>query len=66
MLGRVRDLVGALGWTGALTVQTKVDARDGKAKLMEVNGRAGTHLWYFTELGVNAPLFALRAERGEI
>lgn len=65
MLGKVEDLVGALGWTGALTVQTKLDARDGKAKLMEVNGRVGTHLWYLTELGVNAPWFALRAERGE-
>jgi carbamoyl-phosphate synthase large subunit len=62
MLGMVEDLARALGWRGALTVQTKVDARDGKTKLMEVNGRLGTHLWYLCELGVNAPLFALQTE----
>ncbi len=65
MLGKVEELAGALGWRGGLTVQTKIDVRDGKAKLMEANGRLGTHLWYLTELGANAPLFSIYPERGE-
>ena len=62
MLGKVEELAGALGWRGGLTVQTKIDARDGKVKLMEANGRLGTHLWYLTELGANAPLLSVQPE----
>jgi biotin carboxylase len=61
----VRRLVDGLGWRGALTVQTKLDPRDGTLKLMEINPRLGSHLWYRTELGINEPLHCVRIERGE-
>jgi len=54
-----------LGWWGGITVQTKIDPRDGLPKLMEVNPRLGHHLWYRTELGINAPLMCVRIARGE-
>ena len=31
-------------------VQTKIDARDGTPKLMEINPRLGSHTWYTTEM----------------
>jgi predicted ATP-grasp superfamily ATP-dependent carboligase len=54
-----------VGWWGGATIQTKVDARDGQPKLMEINPRLGTHLWYRTELGINEPLLCLQIARGE-
>jgi carbamoyl-phosphate synthase large subunit len=65
MIDKVEALIGALGWRGALTIQTKIDARDGKAKLMEVNGRLGSTLWFTTVLGINAPLFSIFVDRGQ-
>lgn len=62
---RVRDLVERLGWHGGLTLQTKVDARDGSLKLMEINPRLGSHLWYTTEMGINTPLMCYRGYCGE-
>ncbi len=62
---RVRDLVSKLNWHGGLTVQTKIDARDGLPKLMEINPRMGSHLWYTTEMGINTPLMYLRSFNGE-
>ena len=58
-------LVRHMGWWGGATVQTKIDARDGLPKLMEVNPRLGTHLWYRTSLGINEPLLCLKIARGE-
>ena len=62
---RVLDLLRHMGWWGGATVQTKIDARDGQLKLMEVNPRLGNNLWYRTELGINHPLQCLRIARGE-
>ena len=50
---------------GGVTVQTKIDPRDGRPKLMEVNPRLGVHLWYRSELGLNEPLACLQLARGE-
>jgi hypothetical protein len=61
----VRKLVREMGWSGGLTLQTKVDIRDGLPKLLEINPRLGLHLWYRTELGANEPLMCLRIARGE-
>lgn len=61
----VERLVAGLNWKGALTVQTKIDARDGIPKLMEINPRLGSHLWYRTEMGINEPLHCLMVEAGE-
>jgi predicted ATP-grasp superfamily ATP-dependent carboligase len=59
------DLLAKLGWWGGATVQTKLDARDGEIKLMEINPRLGTHLWYRTELGINEPLMCIRIAKRE-
>ncbi len=59
------SLVSHMGWWGGATVQTKLDARDGQLKLMEVNPRLGANLWYRTELGINEPLLCLKIARGE-
>lgn len=59
------EVVARMGWWGGATLQTKLDARDGVFKLMEVNPRLGTHLWYRTELGINEPLMTLKIGRGE-
>ena len=63
--GEVHALVRELGIWGAMTVQTIVDARDGKPKLMEINPRFGHNLWYRTELGINEPLIYLRLAQGQ-
>lgn len=62
---RVIELVRELNWTGGLTVQTKIDARDGELKLMEINPRLGSHTWYTTEMGINTPLMQVKSFRGE-
>lgn len=62
-LSQVKDLVEALGVRGALTVQTKIDARDGTPKLMEINTGIRTRCWYWLGLGVNSPLHCVEIER---
>jgi predicted ATP-grasp superfamily ATP-dependent carboligase len=54
-----------INWWGGVTVQHKVDPRDGQPKLMEINPRLGINLWYRTELGINVPLMCLQIARGE-
>jgi biotin carboxylase len=58
-------LVRRIGWWGGLTVQTKIDPRDGTPKLMEINPRLGSNLWHRTELGINEPLMCVKIARGE-
>lgn len=62
---QIQAVVREIGWWGGLTIQTKIDARDGVPKLMEFNPRLGTHLWYRTETGGNVPLLCLKIARGE-
>jgi hypothetical protein len=54
-----------LGWWGGITMQTKIDPRDGLPKLLEMNPRLGHHLWYVTSLGINTPLMCLKIARRE-
>ena len=67
--GPISEQAAVLGqhtnWWGGLTVQYKVDPRDGQPKLMEINPRLGESLWYRTELGINEPLMCLQIARGE-
>jgi hypothetical protein len=62
---RVSELVRPLHWHGGLTVQTKIDARDGTPKLMEINPRMGSHTWFATEMGINLPLLQLHSFQGK-
>src|SRR5262245_19024079 len=61
----VRKLVREIGWHGALTLQAKVDIRDGMPKLLEMNPRLVLRHWYRTDLACNEPLMCLRIARGE-
>jgi predicted ATP-grasp superfamily ATP-dependent carboligase len=64
-LDELHALLRELGLWGGYTIQTKVDPRDGRPKLMEINARLGQHLWWRTRLGVNEPLALLQIARGE-
>ena len=64
-LPKATALVRSFGWWGGLNVQTKIDPRDGRPKLMEVNPRLGHHLWYMTALGINVPLMCIKIARRE-
>jgi len=65
----VRDqttrLLTGLGWWGAANVDWKRDARDGKAKLLEVNARIGASVWAAAAAGVNVPLILARVALGQ-
>jgi carbamoylphosphate synthase large subunit len=52
-----------LGWWGGITLQTKVDPRDGLPKLLETNPRLGHHLWYRSAVAINEPLMCLQIAR---
>ena len=65
-LPKIQALMHEIGTWGGFTVQTKTDSRDGLPKLMEVNPRLGTRLWYRTMAGVNEPLLLLQAARGDV
>jgi predicted ATP-grasp superfamily ATP-dependent carboligase len=64
-LDEVRALLRELGIWGGMTLQTIVDQRDDKPKLMEINPRFGHNLWYRTVLGMNEPLMFLRIANGQ-
>ena len=64
-MNEVRALLRELGIWGGMTIQTVVDERDGKPKLMEINPRFGHNLWYRTVLGVNEPMMFLRIAQGQ-
>jgi hypothetical protein len=64
-VNELRNLVRALRLWGGYTVQTKVDARDGSPRLMEINARFGHNLWRRTALGVNEPLILLQLAQGK-
>ena len=64
-LVQVQALLREIGVWGGFTFQTKIDARDGVAKLLEINPRLGKHLWTRTLAGINEPLLLVKAARGE-
>ena len=58
------SLLRALGWTGVAMVEFKVDARDGVAKLMEINGRFWGSLQLAIDAGVDFPAILLDTVTG--
>jgi predicted ATP-grasp superfamily ATP-dependent carboligase len=58
-------LLQAIGWQGPAMVEFKVDRRDGKAKLMEVNGRFWGSLQLAIDAGINFPLLLYRLANEE-
>jgi len=64
-LDKIQAVMREIGTWGGFTFQAKIDARDGTAKLLEINPRLGRHLWSRTLAGVNEPLLLLKAASGE-
>jgi predicted ATP-grasp superfamily ATP-dependent carboligase len=60
-------LLQAIGWQGPAMVEFKLDRRDGRAKLMEVNGRFWGSLQLAIDAGINFPLLLYRlANEGDV
>ncbi|MBE0501804.1 MAG: ATP-grasp domain-containing protein [Desulfuromonadales bacterium] len=57
-------LLSAVGWSGVAMVEFKRDRRDGKAKLMEINGRFWGSLQLAITCGVDFPALLLGALHG--
>jgi len=55
MVDASRQLLAAIGWRGVAMVEFKRDLRDGKAKLMEINGRFWGSLQLAVFCGVDFP-----------
>jgi biotin carboxylase len=64
-LPRVVQLAKELAWYGPMTLQTKIDPRDGLPKLMEINPRLGSGLWVRTEMGMNHPKMSIELARSQ-
>lgn len=64
-LDRATALGNKIGWWGGMTIQMKVDPRDGVPKLMEINPRIGEGRWQLVAGGINEPLLCLKVARGE-
>jgi len=58
-------LLNAAGWQGVAMVEFKVDRRDGRPKLMEVNGRFWGSLQLAIDAGIDFPLMLYRLALGE-
>ncbi|HOS28158.1 MAG TPA: ATP-grasp domain-containing protein [Deltaproteobacteria bacterium] len=58
-------LLSSIGWTGVAMVEFKRDIRDGRPKLMEINGRFWGSLQLAIACGVDFPALLLDYLRGE-
>ena len=59
MVEHAGKLLSAVGWKGVAMVEFKRDNRDGKAKLMEINGRFWGTLQLAVSCGINFPFLYL-------
>jgi predicted ATP-grasp superfamily ATP-dependent carboligase len=64
LLSRAESLLRALKWQGVAMVECKMDSRDGKAYLMEVNGRFWGSLQLAIDAGVDFPVMLVRLALG--
>ncbi|MFW8600786.1 ATP-grasp domain-containing protein [Desulfobacterota bacterium M19] len=65
MVESARRLLAAVGWQGVAMVEFKRDERDGKAKLMEINGRFWGSLQLAISAGIDFPTLLLKLLQGE-
>lgn len=59
MVEAAGKLLSAVGWKGVAMVEFKRDVRDGRAKLIEINGRFWGSLQLAVSSGVDFPVFCL-------
>lgn len=64
MVDDAAKLLSAVDWTGIAMVEFKRDIRDGKAKLMEINGRFWGSLQLAISSGINFPVMSLNYHMG--
>ncbi|MBT1071827.1 carboxylate--amine ligase [Pelotalea chapellei] len=64
MVEDAEKLLSAVDWTGIAMVEFKRDVRDGKAKLMEINGRFWGSLQLAVSSGINFPVLSLEYHLG--
>ncbi len=65
MVESARRLLAAVGWRGVAMVEFKRDERDGKAKLMEINGRFWGSLQLAVSAGIDFPVLLLKLLQGD-
>lgn len=65
MIEASRKLLAAVGWHGVAMVEFKRDERDGRPKLMEINGRFWGSLQLAVASGVDFPVLLLKQVLGE-
>ena len=65
MVQAANRLLSAVGWQGVAMVEFKRDKRDGRAKLMEINGRFWGTLQLAIACGVNFPCLLLDTLQGK-
>jgi predicted ATP-grasp superfamily ATP-dependent carboligase len=65
MVDAAGRLLSAVGWDGVAMVEFKRDQRDGKAKLMEINGRFWGSLQLAIDCGVDFPALLLDHLQGQ-
>lgn len=65
MVEAANRLLSAVGWKGVAMVEFKRDLRDGKAKLMEINGRFWGSLQLAIACGVDFPALLLDYHQGK-
>ena len=65
MVAAADKLLSAVGWTGVAMVEFKRDLKDGKAKLMEINGRFWGTLQLAVSSGVDFPVLLLEYLQGK-
>jgi predicted ATP-grasp superfamily ATP-dependent carboligase len=65
LVGHLLQLFRSVGWVGPAEVELKRDERDGRLKILEVNGRFSGAIGYAVEAGVNLPARYVEAVRGE-
>lgn len=65
LIERLLPLFRDLGWQGPADAELKIDARDGEAKVIEVNPRFSGAIHFPIACGVNMPLLYCRAALGE-
>jgi predicted ATP-grasp superfamily ATP-dependent carboligase len=59
-------LLQSISWNGVAMAEYKNDVRDGRPKLMEINGRFWGSLQLAIDAGMNFPLLLYRAALGEV
>lgn len=65
LVERITPMLESVAWQGPADVEWKIDPRDGKPKLIEINGRFSGAIGFPIELGIDMAGLCVRASCGE-